>query len=233
MGKVIKVAATVVGIGALAVVTAGVGLSAVAGLSLVGSLSGIGFFASTLGVSSAFLVSAAAGGLATLAGSRHPKTSVNPASQSTPPRLLAGGIVQRANLHSARHRSSTLPIKARSHRRRFELVRAEGDCMEPYSKEGALMLVDRAAEIRPDDLVVFTTASGEVLSKRFVTATGDRLEFESTNPQVERFSIARADLASCYRVRSYAKSWLDAALIAFRIMRRGGCNERLGICVFP
>jgi hypothetical protein len=134
-------------------------------------------------------------------------------------------------------RQGMLAIRPWHHRRRWQIEKNSGDCMFPHCPIGtAYTLVDREAEIRPDDLVTFMVkrrhGGGRTgLTKRFVTATDTHFEFESTNPTVETYRIRREHVAWLYRNRAHLRDVPDWQRRA-REIAAGAHNERLGICVY-
>ena len=64
-------------------------------------------------------------------------------------------------------------------------LEVSGDSMEPYYREGDIIVVSPAADIRRNDRVVVKTASGEVMVKLLVRKTESRIELKSFNAAYE------------------------------------------------
>ncbi|MEP0708956.1 MAG: helix-turn-helix transcriptional regulator [Parvibaculum sp.] len=58
-----------------------------------------------------------------------------------------------------------------------------GDSMEPFYREGDVIVVSPAAEVRRGDRVVVKTIAGEVMAKVLVRRTQSRVELHSFNPE--------------------------------------------------
>lgn len=234
MGKLVKklvVGAAIIG---LAVATGGISL----GVS--GAFLGI----ATTGVLGSLALTVGAGAiLGGLEGALAKKPPVSQSSISMPPRtMMPGGAIRmaasRTALTSGAAPAGMPPIRPWRHRRRrWALHNAIGDCMVPHWPDGVLALMDREAQVRPGDLVTFEVArrlGGTRLTKRFVRRVGDRIEFETTNPSVEGYSIAQADVRSLYRVRRWiAEKQAYGAAVAELEAKASIHNERLGQCTYP
>ncbi|WP_414901296.1 S24 family peptidase [Sphingomonas flavalba] len=242
MGKIVKGVAAI-GLISLNFIPA---IGQAINLAVAPALFGAGM-AATTAVAAASAITTAIGALGVAAGlglgaktlglgPKNPR--VSPASQSLAPRMMVGngGVVQRGNDRrsmTAPFNAGMSPKRAWWHQGRWALTRCVGDCMEPHVLDGRLCLIDRAATIRPDDLVIFKVArraGGAQLGKRFRRIEGDRIVFETTNPTVELYSIALSDVQWCYRVRRYLDN-ADGFAGAVKSIDRH--NERLGICVYP
>ncbi|MBX3446073.1 MAG: helix-turn-helix transcriptional regulator [Parvibaculaceae bacterium] len=57
-----------------------------------------------------------------------------------------------------------------------------GDSMEPFYREGDVIVVSPAAEVRRGDRVVVKTVAGEVMAKVLMRRTRERIELHSFNP---------------------------------------------------
>jgi phage repressor protein C with HTH and peptisase S24 domain len=57
-----------------------------------------------------------------------------------------------------------------------------GDSMEPFYREGDVIVVSPAAEVRRGDRVVVKTVAGEVMAKVLARRTRERIELHSFNP---------------------------------------------------
>lgn len=57
-----------------------------------------------------------------------------------------------------------------------------GDSMEPFYREGDVIVVSPAAEVRRGDRVVVKTVGGEVMAKVLMRRTRERIELHSFNP---------------------------------------------------
>lgn len=57
-----------------------------------------------------------------------------------------------------------------------------GDSMEPFYREGDVIVVSPAAEVRRGDRVVVKTVAGEVMAKVLMRRTRERVELHSFNP---------------------------------------------------
>ena len=57
-----------------------------------------------------------------------------------------------------------------------------GDSMEPLYREGDVLLVDRAEQVRRGDRVVVRTREGEVMAKVLARRTANVIELHSINP---------------------------------------------------
>lgn len=60
-----------------------------------------------------------------------------------------------------------------------------GDSMEPFYREGDIIVVSPAAEVRRGDRVVVKTIAGEVMAKVLARRTQSRVELHSFNPAHE------------------------------------------------
>lgn len=60
-------------------------------------------------------------------------------------------------------------------------LEVSGDSMEPYYREGDIIVVSPAADIRRNDRVVVKTTSGEVMVKLLARKTESRIELKSFN----------------------------------------------------
>lgn len=194
MGKVLKVAAGVIGVAAL--VIPGVGPM------ITGTLGG--FFA---GGNAALLAggaaAAAAHGIAAtvtsalmMAGS--PVADMVPLDNFRP-----GGMVSRNTVIEC-----MLPIRRWWHATRYRLAIMNGKCMEPHVKNGRWLLIDHTAEIRAGDLVAIKTTGGRVL-KRFVQLGAEGLIVETTTPCTQRYYIPLDKVRWVYRARACGKTRAD------------------------
>ena len=64
-------------------------------------------------------------------------------------------------------------------------LKVSGDSMEPFYREGDIIVVSPAAEIRRGDRVVVKTVADEVMAKVLARRTRERVELHSFNPAHE------------------------------------------------
>lgn len=135
--------------------------------------------------------------------------------------------------------SSMQPIRKRWHLHRWQVRPVGGDCMRPTVPEGVWALIDRAATIRPGDLVVFALKrehndGGKVMGKRFTGLEDGAMCFEVEHPQREAYALPIETLEFAYRVRRYLASPGQRHRAVWEIMRNETLhNEHLGRVRFP
>jgi hypothetical protein len=246
MGKVLKPLAIVGAIG-LAFLPGAQGVLAgvLSGVGIGGGVTAFGYAAAgaiasvvgTIGATFALGTAAKALGL----GPKQPR--ISPATASLPPMLrerlerpTIDGMVPGSFRRMVR-RQGMMPIRPWWHYQRWQVNESTGDCLVPHCRAGSsYTLTDRAAEIRPDDLVslhVKRRHGGNRLCKRFVTADDTHFEFETTNPTVETFRIRRDHVASLYRVRAHLRDKNDWQRRVREIEADPRThNERLGIVLY-
>ncbi|MCC4254145.1 S24 family peptidase [Sphingobium naphthae] len=114
----------------------------------------------------------------------------------------------------------------------FMVAITTGDCMAPVLDDRAYLIIDKRMAIRSGDLVTLRlrpSASGAIITKRFIEAYDDVLSCAQNNPS-SRLDFAISDIEWAYRVRSVARNFISACwtmLVATFSPRT--FNERLGI----
>ena len=73
-------------------------------------------------------------------------------------------------------------------------LRIAGDSMSPVFRDGDLIIVSPASNIRPRDRVVVKTREGEVMAKELVRRGAMGIELKSLNPDYEDRYITAQDL---------------------------------------
>ena len=79
-------------------------------------------------------------------------------------------------------------------------LEVSGDSMEPVYREGDVIVVSPAAQIRRGDRVVLKTKAGEVMAKQLVRQTAHRIELQSINPRYPDRSFTMSEVAWMARI---------------------------------
>ena len=79
-------------------------------------------------------------------------------------------------------------------------LEVSGDSMEPVYREGDIIVVSPAAQIRRGDRVVLKTKAGEVMAKQLVRQTAHRIDLQSLNPRHPDRSFPITDVAWMARI---------------------------------
>jgi phage repressor protein C with HTH and peptisase S24 domain len=79
-------------------------------------------------------------------------------------------------------------------------LRISGDSMAPVFRDGDLIVVSPASNIRPQDRVVVKTTSGEVMAKELVRRGAMGVELKSLNPAYEDRYVEARDIDWIARV---------------------------------
>jgi phage repressor protein C with HTH and peptisase S24 domain len=79
-------------------------------------------------------------------------------------------------------------------------LEVSGDSMEPVYREGDVIVVSPAAQIRRGDRVVLKTKAGEVMAKQLQRQTAHRIDLQSLNPRHPDRSFTVADVAWMARI---------------------------------
>ncbi len=79
-------------------------------------------------------------------------------------------------------------------------LRIAGDSMAPVFRDGDLIVVSPASNIRPQDRVVLKTTSGEVMAKELVRRGAMGVELKSLNPAYEDRYVEARDIDWIARV---------------------------------
>lgn len=75
-----------------------------------------------------------------------------------------------------------------------------GESMLPLYRDGDIIIVSPAAQVRPGDRVVVKTSAGEVMAKILKRRRADRLELASLNPDHPERIVAIDDIAWVARI---------------------------------
>ncbi|MEP9379520.1 helix-turn-helix transcriptional regulator [Aquabacter sp. CN5-332] len=75
-----------------------------------------------------------------------------------------------------------------------------GDSMQPLYREGDIVIVSPAANVRRGDRVIVKTREGEVLAKELVRKTAKTVELRSLNPEHEDLQLAVTDVLWIARI---------------------------------
>jgi phage repressor protein C with HTH and peptisase S24 domain len=75
-----------------------------------------------------------------------------------------------------------------------------GDSMEPLYRDGDIIIVSRAADVRRGDRIVVRTTGGEVMAKQLVRSTATRIELASINPAHPGRTLAVTEIAWMARI---------------------------------
>jgi len=75
-----------------------------------------------------------------------------------------------------------------------------GDSMLPVYRNGDLIVVSPAAQVRKGDRVVAKTTDGEVMAKVLARQTARRVEFKSLNPEFEERALELSQIAWMSRI---------------------------------
>jgi phage repressor protein C with HTH and peptisase S24 domain len=79
-------------------------------------------------------------------------------------------------------------------------VEVSGDSMEPLFRDGDVVIVSPAANVRRGDRVVVRTTEGEVMVKQLVRQTARRIDLASVNPAHSGRSLAAEEVAWMARI---------------------------------
>jgi phage repressor protein C with HTH and peptisase S24 domain len=79
-------------------------------------------------------------------------------------------------------------------------LEVSGDSMEPVYREGDVIVISPAAQIRRGDRVVLKTKSGEVMAKQLQRQTAHRIDLQSLNPRHPDRNFAVEDVAWMARI---------------------------------
>lgn len=79
-------------------------------------------------------------------------------------------------------------------------LEVSGDSMEPFYREGDVIVVSPAAEVRRGDRVVVKTMAGEVMAKVLARRTQTRVELHSFNPAHEDRVLKPQDILWMARI---------------------------------
>lgn len=79
-------------------------------------------------------------------------------------------------------------------------LEVSGKSMEPLYRDGDVVVVSPAAQIRKGDRVVVKTASGEVMVKELVRRTAKKVELRSINPAYPDRALDGKDIAWIARI---------------------------------
>jgi phage repressor protein C with HTH and peptisase S24 domain len=79
-------------------------------------------------------------------------------------------------------------------------VEVSGDSMEPLFRDGDVVIVSPAANVRRGDRVVVRTTEGEVMVKQLVRQTARRIDLASINPAHSGRSLAAEEVAWMARI---------------------------------
>jgi phage repressor protein C with HTH and peptisase S24 domain len=75
-----------------------------------------------------------------------------------------------------------------------------GDSMEPVLREGDIVIVSPAAQVRRGDRVIVRTTGGEVMAKELTRRTATRVELSSVNPVYPGLELDTRDIAWISRI---------------------------------
>ncbi|MFN3700097.1 MAG: helix-turn-helix transcriptional regulator [Alphaproteobacteria bacterium] len=79
-------------------------------------------------------------------------------------------------------------------------LEVSGDSMEPLYREGDLLIVSPAAQLRRGDRVIVKTTGGEVLAKELIRQTASKIELKSLNPAFEDRALKQNEVQWIARV---------------------------------
>lgn len=79
-------------------------------------------------------------------------------------------------------------------------LKVSGDSMMPLYREGDIIIVDPAAQVRKGDRVVAKTREGEVLAKTLERRTSSVVELQSINPEHDTLKFAPDELEWLARI---------------------------------
>lgn len=94
-------------------------------------------------------------------------------------------------------RQVALPVMAEANTYALEI---SGNAMLPLYRDGDVVIVSSAAEVRPGDRVVVMTTSGEVLAKEVRQRTADAIELRAVNPACEDRILPLSEVAWMARI---------------------------------
>ena len=79
-------------------------------------------------------------------------------------------------------------------------LEVSGESMLPLYRDGDIIIVSPASQVRPGDRVVVKTNAGEVMAKTLKRRRADRLELSSLNPEHAERVVPIADIAWVARI---------------------------------
>lgn len=79
-------------------------------------------------------------------------------------------------------------------------LEVSGNSMEPLYREGDLLIVSPAMQVRRGDRVVVKTSGGEVLAKELLRQTASRIELKSLNPAFEDRTLRQNEIQWMARI---------------------------------
>lgn len=79
-------------------------------------------------------------------------------------------------------------------------LEVSGNSMEPLYREGDLLIVSPAAQIRRGDRIIVKTSGGEVLAKELQRQTVSKIELKSLNPAFEDRSLRQNEVQWMARI---------------------------------
>ena len=79
-------------------------------------------------------------------------------------------------------------------------LEVSGESMLPLYRDGDIIIVSPASQVRPGDRVVVKTSAGEVMAKTLKRRRADRLELSSLNPDHPERVVPIADIAWVARI---------------------------------
>jgi phage repressor protein C with HTH and peptisase S24 domain len=79
-------------------------------------------------------------------------------------------------------------------------LEVSGDSMEPVYREGDIIIVSPAANLRRGDRLVIKTKSGEVMAKQLLRQTAHRIELQSLNPKHPDRTLSVEEIAWTARI---------------------------------
>lgn len=79
-------------------------------------------------------------------------------------------------------------------------LEVSGESMLPLYRDGDIIIVSPASQVRPGDRVVVKTIAGEVMAKTLKRRRADRLELSSLNPDHPERVVPIADIAWVARI---------------------------------
>lgn len=79
-------------------------------------------------------------------------------------------------------------------------LEVSGNSMEPLYREGDLLIVSPAMQVRRGDRIVVKTSGGEVLAKELLRQTASRIELKSLNPAFEDRTLRQNEIQWMARI---------------------------------
>jgi phage repressor protein C with HTH and peptisase S24 domain len=76
----------------------------------------------------------------------------------------------------------------------------QGDSMQPLYRDGDIIVVSPAAQLRKGDRVVVKTRKGEIMAKELARKTGQKIELKSLNPAHADLILAASDIQWIARI---------------------------------